>query len=335
MSAYAQTKPPVVARILWWLVLIEGIAALLLGLLLLASPVRATAFLVQILGIYWLARGLFYTTNIFIDHAMWGWKLIAGIVGIMTGVLILQHPLGSTVIVPKMLVYIVGLSGLFLGLVGLLQAARGGGWVAGALGVLSIIFGLALLLNPFLASLTMPWILGLLSLAGGIMAIFGAFGLRKLQKGSPRPARAAPTPAMQMRVGIVAPGPVTSADAVETGAVAAGGATVGAAAETPTPEAPVAAEVASVMHETTESEVEAPAAEQEFSQPVPQAATEAKSAVDLVARKITEDSEHVESTGPLQLKVKGSRHLHPQRLAGVRADPQRQGGDRRAHRHQR
>ena len=224
MSAYAQTKPPDVARIPWWLVLIEGIAALLLGLLLLASPVGATAFLVQILGIYWLARGLLYSANIFIDHAMWGWKLIAGIVGIMAGVLILQHPLGSTVIVPKVLVYIVGFSGLFLGLVGLLQAFRGGGWGAGVLGAMSIIFGLALLLNPFLATLTVPWILGLLGLAGGIMAIFGAFSLRKLQKGTPRPAQAAPTPAMQMRAGIVAPGHVTTAAAFETGAVAAGGA---------------------------------------------------------------------------------------------------------------
>lgn len=133
MSEYAQTKSSDVPRVPWWLVLIEGIAAILLGLLLFSSPLATTAFLVQFLGIYWFALGLFNIISIFIDRSMWGWKLLSGIVAIIAGVVIFQHPLWSTLIVPTVLVFIVAFSGLFLGLVGLIQAFRGrlGRWHPG------------------------------------------------------------------------------------------------------------------------------------------------------------------------------------------------------------
>ena len=41
----------------WWLVLIEGIALLILGLLLLANPGMTTIILVQVIGIFWFIDG--------------------------------------------------------------------------------------------------------------------------------------------------------------------------------------------------------------------------------------------------------------------------------------
>ena len=325
MSEYAQTKSSDVPRVPWWLVLIEGIAAILLGLLLFSSPLATTAFLVQFLGIYWFALGLFNIISIFIDRSMWGWKLLSGIVGIIAGVVIFQHPLWSTLIVPSVLVFIVAFSGLFLGLVGLIQAFRGGGWGAGILGALSILFGLILLFNPILAALSVPWVLGILGIAGGILAIFGAFGLRRMQKESAQRAQAVPAPAMQTRAGVVAPAPVTPAPVPpapvgEAGAVAAGAAPVAAAAavaasampetpasvaETPIPEAEASlpevvvavpgAEMAG--EESFTLPVAEKASELELSEPEPEA-PETGASAGLTAGKFTEDIEYVEGIGP-------------------------------------
>ena len=42
----------------WWVVLLEGILAIIVGLFLLYSPAATTAFLIQVLGIFWLADEL-------------------------------------------------------------------------------------------------------------------------------------------------------------------------------------------------------------------------------------------------------------------------------------
>ena len=97
----------------WWLVLIQGIAGVIIGLLLLINPLKTTVFLVQFLGIYWFVSGIFGIVSIFLDKSMWGWKLFAGLLGIFAGVLILQHPLWSTLLVPATLVIILGIRRLY------------------------------------------------------------------------------------------------------------------------------------------------------------------------------------------------------------------------------
>ena len=174
----ATTASPQGRLVPWWLVLIEGIAAVILGILLLTNPAATVAILVQFLGIYWLIAGIFRIVSIFIDSTAWGWKLFAGIVGIIAGVLILQHPIWSTILVPTTLVWLLGFAGIIIGVINLLQAFQGGGWGIGILGVLSILFGLVLLLNPVVGAVALPWVLGLLGIVGGIAAIVMAFRLK-------------------------------------------------------------------------------------------------------------------------------------------------------------
>jgi len=61
----------------WWVVLIEGIAAIIIGILLLANPRATTVVLIQFLGIYWFIIGIIDIVRIFIDSSMWGWKLFS------------------------------------------------------------------------------------------------------------------------------------------------------------------------------------------------------------------------------------------------------------------
>lgn len=162
----------------WWLVLIEGIFAAIVGLLLFSAPGMTTAVLVQFLGIYWLVAGFIRIISIFIDSDMWGWKLLAGILGVVAGLLILQHPLWSPFVVGATLIIILGLVGIIFGIIGLVQAIRGSGWGEGILGVLSIVLGCLLLANVWVAALATPWILGAFAVIGGIAAVVQAFRMR-------------------------------------------------------------------------------------------------------------------------------------------------------------
>jgi uncharacterized membrane protein HdeD (DUF308 family) len=162
----------------WWLVLLEGIAAIVIGVLLISSPAMTTAVVVQILGIYWFIAGIFQIVSIFLDSTAWGWKLFAGIVGILAGIYIINHPMLSTLLVPATIVILLGVGGIVIGAVNLLRAFQGGGWGIGILGVLSILLGLVLLANTFFATIGLPLTLGILAIAGGIVAIIQAFRLR-------------------------------------------------------------------------------------------------------------------------------------------------------------
>jgi uncharacterized membrane protein HdeD (DUF308 family) len=162
----------------WWLVLLEGIFAAIFGFLLLIAPGSTLVFLVQILGFYLLIYGVFRIVSMFIDSSLWGLKLAVGILGIIAGIAMLEHPLWSAIAVPTYLVYIIGFVAILQGIVGLIQAFQGGGWGAGILGILAIIFGIILVLNPLIGVVALPIVLGGFMLAGGIAAVIASFNLR-------------------------------------------------------------------------------------------------------------------------------------------------------------
>jgi len=133
---------------------------------------------IQFMGIYWLVGGIFKLISIFLDSSMWGWKLFAGILGILAGIVVLQHPLWSPFVVGSTLVIILGLQGTIYGGIGVSQAFKGAGWGAGILGAISIIFGIYLLANIGASTLVLPWVVGVLALVGGVSAIVMAFRLK-------------------------------------------------------------------------------------------------------------------------------------------------------------
>ena len=164
----------------WWLVLLEGIAAVIIGIFLLTAPGITLFFLVQVTGFFWLIGGILRIVSIFVDSSLWGWKLLASILGILAGIVVLQHPLWSTVLAPGLYVIILGVQGIILGGAGLVLAFRGGGWGTGVLSALSIVLGVVLLLNPlFIGVAVLPFVLGAFSLVGGILAIAAAFMMRR------------------------------------------------------------------------------------------------------------------------------------------------------------
>jgi uncharacterized membrane protein HdeD (DUF308 family) len=162
----------------WWLVLVEGIIAAFLGLILLIAPGATLVFLVQLLGLYLFVAGIFRIIGIFLDSSSWGWRLLSGVLSILAGLLVLDHPLWSTLMVPTVLVFFVGFLSILQGAAGLVVAFQGGGWGVGILSVLGILFGLILVINPLIGVAALALVLGFFMLVGGIGAVLQAFRMR-------------------------------------------------------------------------------------------------------------------------------------------------------------
>ena len=178
MTAAAQTSRDDSRGIPWWLVLLEGISLIILGILLLLKPGMTTIVFIQFLGIYWLVGGLFRIISIFLDSSMWGWKLLGGILGILAGIIVLRHPVWRPFVVGATLIIIMGIQGIIYGGIGIFQAFKGAGWGVGILGAISILFGIYLLANIGAATLVLPWVVGVLGIVGGIAAIVMAFRIK-------------------------------------------------------------------------------------------------------------------------------------------------------------
>lgn len=178
MSEYTMDTAFEKAAIPWWLLLVEGVAAIVIGVLLLMNPVKMTVLLVQVLAIYWLIKGIVAIISIFIDHTAWGWKLFIGIVGIIAGYVLIQYPLAGTKTVTVAFIVVLGIQGIMIGIVELIQAFQGGGWGIGILGGLSVVIGIWLLLNAWDVVGILPWVLGIMAIIGGIFAIIMAFKVK-------------------------------------------------------------------------------------------------------------------------------------------------------------
>ena len=168
----------------WWLLLIEGIAAIIIGAILLWAPAKTKVdtyqVLVAFLGIYWIISGVLLLVNMFMDHTAWGWKLFMGIISIIAGGYILMYPIASALALPRIFVLVLGIWGIIQGILYLVLAFKGGGWGMGILGGLLILLGIYLVVNwtaPGMG-LAMLWAAAVTAVIGGIILIVQAFRQR-------------------------------------------------------------------------------------------------------------------------------------------------------------
>ena len=162
----------------WWLILIEGISAIIIGIMLFTSTVQTMAVLVVFLGLYWLIKGIFDLISMFVDHTMWGWKLFMGIIGIAAGIVILRNPLMSTFAIPAIFTWLLGFYAILAGIIMLIQAFKGGGWGIGIMGVIGLLIGVFLLGNTLFGAQLVVWLSAATLVIGGIFAVVVAFRAR-------------------------------------------------------------------------------------------------------------------------------------------------------------
>jgi uncharacterized membrane protein HdeD (DUF308 family) len=164
---------------IWWLALLQGIAALLLGLMLLTNPAGTIVALITFLGFYWLITGVLAIVRVFADRdSTWGWSLLIGIIGILAGIAVLNHPMLAAITVPTVLVIVIGVEGLIMGVFELIRGFSGGGAGAFILGIFHVLIGLLLLGRPMAAALAVPLVFGFILLIEGVGLLIWALRTR-------------------------------------------------------------------------------------------------------------------------------------------------------------
>lgn len=166
----------------WWVLLVQGIAAIILGVLFFTNPAATSIIVVRFIAIYWLITGIISLVRIFTDPHHRIWKLISGIIGIFAGWFLLTSPgLESAALFGVTVVLLLAIQGIIMGIAELIEAFQGGGWGPGIIGVISIVIGFILLGQPLVTAAALPWVIGAFAFVGGIFAIVMAFRLKGAQ----------------------------------------------------------------------------------------------------------------------------------------------------------
>jgi uncharacterized membrane protein HdeD (DUF308 family) len=173
-----QTLPPPQPSI-WWIFLLQGIAGILLGLMLITAPGATLVSLVTFLGFYWIVSGVLSFVQMFVDRSVpWIWSFLIGIVGVAAGVLLVRHPLVAALTVPTAIVIVFGIEGLVMGVLEFIGGFSGGGTGSFIRGALNILIGVLLLSAPLAAALAVPLVFGVLLLVQGAALIALALRVR-------------------------------------------------------------------------------------------------------------------------------------------------------------
>jgi uncharacterized membrane protein HdeD (DUF308 family) len=164
----------------WWVFLLEGIAAIIFGVLLITNPASTLVALVIFLGFYWLFVGVLELVRVFVDSSVsWYWSALIGVLGIVAGIIVLRHPLFAAVVLPTAIVVWLGVLGLVIGVFAMIGGFTGGGVGSFIFGLINFIIGLILLGSPMMAAVAVPLVFGILLLVQGVILIIWAFRVRR------------------------------------------------------------------------------------------------------------------------------------------------------------
>lgn len=164
---------------IWWVFLLEGIAAIIFGILLITQPAATLVALVVFLGFYWLFVGVLELVRMFVDRSVpWYWSLLIGVLGIIAGIIVLRHPIFAAVVLPTAIVVWLGVIGLVIGVLAMIGAFTGGGVASFIFGLINFVIGLLLLGSPIVAAIAVPLVFGILLLIEGVILIIYAFRVR-------------------------------------------------------------------------------------------------------------------------------------------------------------
>lgn len=171
----------------WWILLIQGIATIVLGALLLINPASTLIAIAWVLGIFWLVGGVFDVIEAFAgrNSRHWFWDLLAGALGIIAGLILISQPLFGAVAIPFILTLILGvgavLSGVFkiIGAIMMRKEIDNEIWMI-IWGVIMVALGVWILFNLGASTIAYVFVMAILMIVGGVFAVFGAFRLRSL-----------------------------------------------------------------------------------------------------------------------------------------------------------
>jgi uncharacterized membrane protein HdeD (DUF308 family) len=166
----------------WWMLLLRGIAAVIFGVLAFAWPGMTLLTLILFYGAFALVDGVLAIIAAITGGApapRW-WLAIVGLLGIVTGLLVFMMP-GLTALV--LLYFIAGwaiATGVFQ-IIGAIKLRKeiDNEWFLILGGVVSVLFGVGVMMAPGAGALALIWVIGIYALFMGVMFVALAFRLKK------------------------------------------------------------------------------------------------------------------------------------------------------------
>ena len=166
----------------WWLILLRGIAAVIFGVLTFVWPGVTLVTLVLLYGVFALADGVLALIAAIMggQPAPRWWLALVGLLGIIAGLITLALP-GITAVI---LLYCIAFWAIAIGVMQIAGAIRlrkeiDNEWMLIASGVISVLFGLVMIMSPGAGALGLLFVIGVYAVIHGIMLITLAMRLRR------------------------------------------------------------------------------------------------------------------------------------------------------------
>ncbi len=173
----------------WWTFILRGVIAILFGLVCLLFPPLAIIGLAALFGFWLIMDGVTGLTGAWSARGSGGWwvSLLEGIAGLVAGFLAIVWP----VITAFVLVLLVGVWAILTGVFEIWTAIRLREHVKGELflaiaGVISILFGLYVIIFPGAGILSVLWLIAVFALAFGVTLIALGWRLRGIYEQAKR-----------------------------------------------------------------------------------------------------------------------------------------------------
>ena len=169
----------------WWIVLIRGILALILGLYAIFSPGQMLIAFVLVTGAFWLMDGmilLFVSISGQATNTNPWWAVLRAVIGILAGITVFSQPVLSTVFIVWLIVIILGIVTIVSGVQEFINGIKlKKGWLVAG-GIFYILFGIIVLHTPLMAAAVMARVVGIIAAVSGIALILFSFLLKKAVK---------------------------------------------------------------------------------------------------------------------------------------------------------
>lgn len=168
----------------WWVLVLRGVLAILLGVLALANPGTTAATLVLWIAIFLIIDGalaLLTTTARWKEREDKWLHVAEGVLSILLGILILNAPemtLFLVVLYAAVWSIMAGITRIAMA-IQLRKEIEGETWLALS-GLLSIVFGILVIAQPGIGLATIMWMLGLFLILAGVVLIALGLKVKKL-----------------------------------------------------------------------------------------------------------------------------------------------------------
>lgn len=170
----------------WWLILLRGICAVIFGVLAFVWPGVTLVTLVLLYGLFALADGILsllaaVTGDKGDSPAPRWWLAVVGLLGLAAGLITLFWP-GMTALVLLIFIAAWAIASGLMQIVGAIRLRKeiDDEWLLIASGVLSVLFGIAMLAWPGAGALAMIFVISTFAILYGALLISFALRLRKL-----------------------------------------------------------------------------------------------------------------------------------------------------------